>query len=198
MCTGNICRSPMAEALLADRLDRLGVDARVSSAGLLFDGRAAEPEAVDAMADLGLDISAHRSRRLTPELAAHADVVIGMELRHIREACVSAGSPLDHTYTLPELVGRGEATGPRSGDLDRWLARVGEGRTPSMLMRSRPELEVADPMGGSARAFRSCAAELTQLTDRLVSVLFPVAARDRTAPATPAGSSRGGAQGGRP
>ena len=62
LCTGNICRSPMAEALLRHRAEQEGLDLTVSSAGILFDDRPATEEAVDAMARLGIDLSSHRSR----------------------------------------------------------------------------------------------------------------------------------------
>ena len=53
LCTGNTCRSPMAEALLADTLAERGIEARVSSAGRLSDGQPATDTAVDTMADAG-------------------------------------------------------------------------------------------------------------------------------------------------
>ena len=54
----------MAEGLLRHRLAAIGVDARVHSAGFLFDGRKASVDAVAVMADHGIDISGHRSRKL--------------------------------------------------------------------------------------------------------------------------------------
>jgi protein-tyrosine phosphatase len=79
VCTGNICRSPMAEGLLRARLARLG-HGTVESAGIAaLVGRPAEPHAVAACARRGIDISAHRARQLTPELLAAADVVLVMD-----------------------------------------------------------------------------------------------------------------------
>lgn len=71
----------MAEGLLRARLARLGHGA-VASAGLAaLVGQPAEPNAVEAVARRGVDISAHRARQLTPELLAAADVVLVMEDR---------------------------------------------------------------------------------------------------------------------
>ena len=62
LCTANVCRSPMAAALLARRLSELGVTARVRSAGMLRDGDPPLPEVISVMAGYGIDLTAHRSR----------------------------------------------------------------------------------------------------------------------------------------
>ena len=84
VCVGNICRSPMAEALLRARFaGRAG--ARVESAGVAaLVGRPASPEAQELMAARGLDLSAHRARQLTPELVTGFDLVLVMEEGHRR------------------------------------------------------------------------------------------------------------------
>ncbi len=80
LCTGNICRSPMAETLLRARLAALRPGLAVSSAGLAAPpGRPANPLAVALLADRGLDLSAHRSRQVTPELLAAAGLILVME-----------------------------------------------------------------------------------------------------------------------
>lgn len=77
VCSGNICRSPMAEGLLRARL---GPARRVASAGLqAVVGRPADPEAVALLRERGIDISSHVARQLTPELLAEFDLVLVME-----------------------------------------------------------------------------------------------------------------------
>jgi L-threonylcarbamoyladenylate synthase len=94
VCTGNTCRSPLAEALFKKQLaDRLGcvpddLPAKgffVLSAGLaaMMGGPAAE-EAVTTARAFGADLSAHRSRPLTPELAAQADFLVAMTGGHLQ------------------------------------------------------------------------------------------------------------------
>ena len=82
VCVGNICRSPMAEAVLRNAL-RYQQDITVESAGLgaMVDWPASE-HAESLMKERGLDISSHRARQLTPELLSEADLVLVMELGH--------------------------------------------------------------------------------------------------------------------
>lgn len=92
VCTGNTCRSPLAEALCRKLLaDRLGIspadlDARgiaVRSAGVAaFPGDDATPEAVEVAREFGADLSHHRSRPVNPELLSEATDVIAMTAAH--------------------------------------------------------------------------------------------------------------------
>ena len=175
LCTGNICRSPMAEVLLADALTRRGVDARVHSAGLLEDGRPASEHSVTCMADRGLDLSAHASRVMTPDLLAGADLVVGMERRHVREAAVLDRAVWPRSFTLRELVRRAEAAGPRPAEVDlgAWLAHLSEGRTTADHLGTSRDDEVADPIGRPLKHYRRCAEDLVDLTARLVALLWP-------------------------
>lgn len=80
VCTGNICRSPMAEAVLDARLRSRGVTVSVASAGIAaLTGHPADTQAVELMAARGLDISGHRARQLTPELIRSFELILVME-----------------------------------------------------------------------------------------------------------------------
>jgi protein-tyrosine phosphatase len=80
VCTGNICRSPMAEVVLAHRLRELGYSAVVESAGIAaLVGRPAEHHAQELMRECGRDLSQHRSRQLTPEILRQFELVLVME-----------------------------------------------------------------------------------------------------------------------
>lgn len=174
VCTGNICRSPMAEFLLRDRAARLRLPVQVSSAGLVCDHEPAQPHAVDTLERVGLDLTAHRSRIIDYPILAASDLIIGMESRHVREVCVVEPEAFSRTFTLPDLVTRAEAVGPRRRDsFEDWLAEVGDGRKRIDMLQRDHSLEVSDPMGGSRRAFRRCAEQLTDLVDRLVAVAWP-------------------------
>ncbi len=160
--------------LLRAHLAQRGVDAHVHSAGLLMDGQSASPLSVEVMTARGLDLSMHRSRRMTRELLLAADLILGMAREHVRETVVLDPSLWPRTFTLKELVRRGEAVGPRGAheSLADWLARVGQGRRISDLTGSSPDDDVADPYGGPRTAYERMATELDGLIDRLVTVGF--------------------------
>jgi protein-tyrosine-phosphatase len=81
VCTGNICRSPMAAGLASHFLPRALQDrVQISSAGVsALHGNPAEPNAVAAMSGMGIDIRGHRARQITSELADKVDLILTME-----------------------------------------------------------------------------------------------------------------------
>ena len=84
VCVGNICRSPMAEALLRNAL-RGQEEITVESAGLgALVGHPASDYAVELMDERGIDISSHRAQQLTPDLVTKADLILVMESGHRR------------------------------------------------------------------------------------------------------------------
>lgn len=164
----------MAEALLRRRLDDLGIEATVASAGQLRSGQPASAHGVDILRGRGIDMTTHRSRSLSREILASADLVLGMAREHVREAVVTDPSLWPRTFTLKELVRRGEATGPRrvGETMPDWLARVGQDRRVADLTGSSPDDDVEDPIGGPRLAYERLALELDNLIDRLVAVAF--------------------------
>jgi|SoiMethySBSTD1v2_1073268.scaffolds.fasta_scaffold224902_2 protein-tyrosine phosphatase len=163
----------MAEGLLRRSFRRAGLGVVVRSAGLMAGGVPATPDAVATMAARGVDIAAHRSRRLDADLARTTPLIVGMARMHVREACATYGAPLASTFTLKELVRRGEQAGARAPgeDLAAWLARVGAGRRPSDLIRDDPADDVADPIGRPRADYEATADELEDLLDRLFALL---------------------------
>jgi protein-tyrosine phosphatase len=163
----------MAEGLLRDRLEGLGIEARIQSAGVLDAGSPAAPEAVAALQARGIDISAHRSRRLSGPLVTGADLVLGMARQHVREVALIDPAAWPYSFTLKELVRRGELTGPwaRGQSLDEWLAKVAADRTHSEMLGASAADDVADPIGGPRSRFEATAAELSGLMAALVSLM---------------------------
>jgi protein-tyrosine-phosphatase len=143
VCTGNTCRSPLAEGLCLRLLaDRLGcpvdeLPARgfvVKSAGVMaMPGDAATLEAADVAAGYGVDLGDHRSRAVNPELLADATDVIAMTAAH---AAVLA------------------------------MRYPGHGPSPTTL---DPAGDIADPIGGDAAVYRDCADTIRRHLDRLIS-----------------------------
>jgi protein-tyrosine phosphatase len=172
VCTANICRSPMAAALLSHRLGERGVAADIRTAGLLEPDRPVSDGAMRVLAARRLDVSEHRSRRLDAELVRSATLVVGMERRHVRDAVVLAPEAWPRTFTLKELLRRGASIGPRTTEpFDGWLARVHLGRS-SQDSFGPSDDDVDDPYGRSDDAFRLTVAELDNLLADFVDLAW--------------------------
>jgi protein-tyrosine phosphatase len=145
VCTGNTCRSPLAEALCKKRLaDSLGCGVEelpakgyhVLSAGVAADsGGPAAEEAVEVARRYGADLGGHRSRPLTPELAAQADHLVAMTRGHLRS--------LSDYY-------------PRLGARPRLLS---------------PSGDIADPIGQSQEVYEECGQQIWRHLEELVPEL---------------------------
>jgi protein-tyrosine phosphatase len=164
----------MAEGILRQRLDESGVDATVHSAGLLEAGRAASLPAVEVLSERGVDLSSHRSRTLVADAIRGADLVLGMARQHVREAVLLAPEGFGHTFTLKELVRRGEAVGPRAEDesIEQWLGRASAGRARSEIGGVSPADDVEDPIGQPRKMYERTAAELDDLLARLCDLIW--------------------------
>ena len=106
VCTGNICRSPLAESLLQSRLTALGLDVRVSSAGtfaLVGQSMTAQSEALATRfcADANLD---HSSTQLTTALVAEADLILTATREHSHAVAILHPRSARFTFTLPQFA----------------------------------------------------------------------------------------------
>jgi protein-tyrosine phosphatase len=147
----------------------------VLSCGLLESGHPVLPEVVTALSPYGVDLTGHQSTQLTASAVEGADLVLGLERRHCREAILLVPPALDRTFSLKELVRRGEKVGSRAPgqSLPDWLALVAEGRERASLIGRSPEDDVADPLGGDLSDYRATAAEIDDLVRRLSGLLWP-------------------------
>src|SRR5210317_2175205 len=106
VCVGNICRSPMAEALLKRELT--GQDGfTVESAGLgALVGHPASEHSVELMDEMGLDIGDHRARQIHPDMVREADLVLVMEAGHKRAIDDADATARGKVYRLCEWQDR--------------------------------------------------------------------------------------------
>lgn len=147
VCTGNTCRSPLAEALCKKQLaDRLGCSVeelpargyRVMSAGVsAAGGGPAAAEAEQVARSYGADLSAHRSQPLTAELAERADYLLGMTQSHLR--------------VVTDYFGQ-LGNGPRLLD---------------------PAGDIADPLGCAQPVYDACAQQIWRHLEKLVAEIAP-------------------------
>lgn len=134
VCTGNVCRSPMAEGLLRHALRGRG-DFRVVSAGLgAVEGQPPSSYAVQALRELGIDISSIRSRMLKAELVAQADLIFGMTHSHVDTVALLFPHAAEKTFLLREF----------DDTLDIF------------------EKDISDPIGGSFEVYLQCRDQIEQ------------------------------------
>jgi L-threonylcarbamoyladenylate synthase len=136
VCSGNTCRSAMAEALtrhiLAEKmhvaeeeLEKKGVQV-LSAGAMAMPGSRATPAAVDAVKELGADLSRHRSRMLSVELIHQADMIFAMGKNHARAVTALVPSAAEKVATLNPA---GDIDDPIGGDNALYHQLAGELRT---------------------------------------------------------------------
>jgi protein-tyrosine phosphatase len=81
VCTGNICRSPLGEGLLRQRLRRRSVEVRSAGTGAMV-GWPADPLSVEVAQAHGLDLSAHRAQQATQALLTGSDLILTLDQTH--------------------------------------------------------------------------------------------------------------------
>src|SRR5437016_4996461 len=103
ICTGNVCRSPMAEGIFRYAVQGRGDD-RIFSAGLgAMEGQPPKPYAVQAVREMTIDIYRQRSRMLTPELEQQTDYIFGMTHSHIDTVMLLYPHAAQKTFLLREF-----------------------------------------------------------------------------------------------
>jgi protein-tyrosine-phosphatase len=121
VCSGNICRSPMAAALAADAAARDGFDIRVASLGTMaLVGERAEADAHRAVAETGLSLAPHRARQATRKAVLEAALTVAATRMH--RAWLRAQAPEANIMSFDELTGLGDIPDPYGASLNQYRA----------------------------------------------------------------------------
>lgn len=176
LCTGNLCRSPTAEAVFAGFTSSLPVE--VGSAGTLdLEGSESPREVVKAAARLGVDLAGHTSVNVGSlgDLSSF-DLVVGMAREHMAAAVVDHGARPERSFTLIELVELLERLDPaRPGRNAARGASVRIEAADGMRGGAGPlgaAGDIPDPIGGPRRAYEAAAETIYDLCERLAGGLF--------------------------
>jgi low molecular weight protein-tyrosine phosphatase len=183
VCTGNVCRSPMAEYLLRRRAGA-AAGLRVSSAGVAaLVGDPVDAGSASALAELGIDSSAHRARQFDPWEAGDADLVLTAEVAHREAVMGEVPGALRRTFTMKEFA--------------RLLPHVGQGRPAELIDRAaqirgmygavpRALDDVPDPYRGGVTRAQATLGEITAALEPLLAAFElerpATARRSRPAP----------------
>ena len=190
VCTGNTCRSPMAEAILARLAGEEGLKVSVRSAGLFaMDGAEASENTRRVLGERGIRFS-HRARSIRPELIDWADLILTMTLDRKRRLISMNPDSVGKVYTLKEYALTDGETRERIRRLEQMTAELearralGGGKEEDVrsleesIRRERKALEqdgvpledldIPDPFGGDVDTYRRCADRLEELLRRIV------------------------------
>ncbi|MGD9001829.1 MAG: low molecular weight protein arginine phosphatase [Anaerolineae bacterium] len=149
VCTGNLCRSPMAAGLLRARLnqDKERRDWRVVSAGTwASEGRPASAYSIAEMLERGIDIQAHRARSIDEALIRQADLILVMTRTHAEALSIAFPDQTERMYLLSDMV--------------------------------RETYDISDPYGGTRLEYAYTAQELERLIDAGYDRIVSLAERD--------------------
>jgi protein-tyrosine phosphatase len=181
VCTGNICRSPLAERLASTWAEQsLGAGAatvHIASAGTdALDGRSMDSRSAAALTKLGGDPIGFAARTIVPEMADGADLVLTMTRRQRRLVLAQAPRALRHTFTLPEAADlirtadlRGLADLPLHRRAGALADRLNAGRARRRGLESD---DVFDPIGQSGSVHSQVAARIARKLRPLADILF--------------------------
>lgn len=183
VCSGNICRSPLAEQLLRVGLARWS-EVSISSAGTIgLTGQSMPPQAAALSRQFGGDPSAHVARELTEQHLNEADLVLAMSLEHRRAIAELAPRAVRYTFTIRQfarLVSQvtndemdDAAVLPLENVVGRFstLIELAASQRGVVAPATQPEDDdVIDPYRQSDEVYAESARQLTPAVDTIVSL----------------------------
>lgn len=171
-CLANQCRSPFAEAV--GRQAAEGRAIWIESGGLLPGGRSMPAVGIDVAAERGLDLSAHRSRRIDVEALTGFDLVLTAAREQAREIVAANPELRPRVFTIKQFARWiAEHPRPRRAQLGSWLDVAADERPATDLLGEDPADDLEDPLLLPAEKWRDMADELDVLLPAIVNALRP-------------------------
>ena len=160
----------MAEALLRHHL-RADPTMPVASVGTIgWNGYPATPHAVEVLAERGIDLGSHISRKINRDDVARSDLIIAMTRKHGWAVAAHDPEASTRTFLLGEVT-RLAREQPRNGEsLRDWAEAIARNRKPDRPMGQASD-EIHDPVGESIEVYRATAAVLDRLLGELATAL---------------------------
>jgi len=157
VCTGNTCRSSMAEGIMKDLLK--DEDIIIKSAGAdVFFSEPANQKAIDVMSKMGIDIRNHISQILTEELIEEADLILTMTHYHTDNVIRKYAKAIEKTFTLKEY-------------LSLLLEKKGRTQDPDYQLNI-DQMNLADPYGQSIGVYRETAKEIKRILEKILKLVL--------------------------
>lgn len=167
VCTGNICRSPYMERVLAHELAPLGVEVRSAGTGALA-GRPIDPGSAALLEARGIDTSGYAARQLTVEMVEQADLVLTATREHRRLVVQEAPSALRRVFAVLDFADLCEgldpadvARAPGANLVARLVAAAGARRA-SVPARQDDAADVVDPYQRNWQVFQKMADQASE------------------------------------
>ena len=142
VCTGNTCRSAMAEGLAKKEIENKGLDINVSSSGIFaVEGEHASYNSVAIMKEYDVDILMHKATPIEKANVEKMDLILCAAMSHKNQVIARYPDLRDKVYTMKEYAG---------------LDKNGE------------DTDIGDPWGYDINTFRMCAAEISLCIDKII------------------------------
>lgn len=184
VCTGNTCRSPIAEQLFRQKASRLGLELEVQSAGVAaVAGSPVSEQACSVLKDRGIDCTSQRSQMINEELMQWADVVLTMTMSHKYRLTQFYPDAVDRIYTVKEFAFNDEETMKLRQEVEKLAGEMQiklalseqiseeDRRRWAELEQRLPDDDVSDPFGGSKEVYEATAQELDDYIGRILDRL---------------------------
>jgi len=190
VCTGNTCRSPMAEAIFRRMAEQAGITAEARSAGVAaLDGQPISEHSRKVLEQRGIEDNLC-SKSLQQEDVAWADLILTMTMHHKRIVIEDYPEAIDKVYTLKEFALYSPEQEANLKERESLMAKLqlqlATGEKPDEQDMNRlleleqkiPSFDIVDPFGGNLTRYAKCAEEIEEQLQRVLERLREKQAAD--------------------